>query len=345
MVFFPKGSPRIQIVGGGLAGLGLACGLIRKGVGVDVFESGSLPRHRVCGEFMAGVTPDTLAELGIADAFDGAVRQRTSSWWIGERCIFRGKLPRDVPGLSRFFLDEFMRGRMVESGGGWHQGARVGKEQARSEGWVWAAGREARRTNWRGYKAHYRGLVLGSDLEIHLGRGGYIGMSAVEDGSINVCGLVRDLGIRLHTRGAVPGMARALGMTSLAERLESGERVDGSDSGIAGFDPHWTVPDDGFVRIGDALAVIPPFTGNGMSMALESAAMAVDPLCRYVRGELIWAETARLIRQRQIRRFRTRLAVSRLLHPLLLRRGPQAGIGWLAGKRFLPFGLLYRLTH
>jgi flavin-dependent dehydrogenase len=42
--------------------------------------------------------------------------------------------------------------------------------------------------------------------------------------------------------------------------------------------------------IGDAVTMIPPVTGNGMSMAFESAEIAIDPLCGYSRGETTWHE-------------------------------------------------------
>jgi len=41
---------RVQIVGGGLAGLTLGLRLRQFGVPVDLYEAGSYPRHRVCGE-------------------------------------------------------------------------------------------------------------------------------------------------------------------------------------------------------------------------------------------------------------------------------------------------------
>jgi flavin-dependent dehydrogenase len=42
-------------------------------------------------------------------------------------------------------------------------------------------------------------------------------------------------------------------------------------------------------RIGDALTMIPPVTGNGMSMALESAELAAPPLMAYCLGEVSWS--------------------------------------------------------
>ena len=51
--------PSIEIVGGGLAGLSLGVALRREGVPVTLFEAGDYPRHRVCGEFIAGLAETT----------------------------------------------------------------------------------------------------------------------------------------------------------------------------------------------------------------------------------------------------------------------------------------------
>ena len=58
----------VRILGGGLAGLALGVGLRRRGVPVELFESGDYPRHRVCGEFMAGLDEAAVAALGIEAA-------------------------------------------------------------------------------------------------------------------------------------------------------------------------------------------------------------------------------------------------------------------------------------
>jgi flavin-dependent dehydrogenase len=41
-------------------------------------------------------------------------------------------------------------------------------------------------------------------------------------------------------------------------------------------------------RIGDALTMIAPVTGNGMSMAFEAAEIAVEPMIAYSRGTMEW---------------------------------------------------------
>jgi flavin-dependent dehydrogenase len=53
--------------------------------------------------------------------------------------------------------------------------------------------------------------------------------------------------------------------------------------------------------------MIPPVTGNGMSMAFESGEMAIEPLARFSGGNLSWADARKEIARRCDRKFTTRL--------------------------------------
>jgi len=44
------------------------------------------------------------------------------------------------------------------------------------------------------------------------------------------------------------------------------------------------------LRIGDAHTMIPPVTGNGMSIAFECASLATEPLVAYSGGTIKWEE-------------------------------------------------------
>jgi menaquinone-9 beta-reductase len=69
--------------------------------------------------------------------------------------------------------------------------------------------------------------------------------------------------------------------------------------------------------IGDAVTMIPPVTGNGMSMAFESAEIAIEPLTCYSRGEMNWAETRDAIARDCDAAFAERLTWARRLQWLL----------------------------
>jgi len=91
--------------------------------------------------------------------------------------------------------------------------------------------------------------------------------------------------------------------------------------------------------------MIPPFTGNGMAMAFQSAEQALDPLLAWSRGMAMWDETIRTVHLRLRALFRVRLASAAALHPFLFKPARQR---WLAGAShlgLLPIRSLYHATH
>ena len=63
--------------------------------------------------------------------------------------------------------------------------------------------------------------------------------------------------------------------------------------------------------------MIPPVTGNGMSMAFESAELAAEPLAAYSAGEMPWPEAHQIIARRCDERFARRLAWAGALQQLM----------------------------
>ena len=70
-------------------------------------------------------------------------------------------------------------------------------------------------------------------------------------------------------------------------------------------------------RLGDALTMIPPVTGNGMSLALESARIAASPLAAFSRGETGWSAAQQAIARTCDRTFARRLFWARWLQTLM----------------------------
>ena len=58
----------------------------------------------------------------------------------------------------------------------------------------------------------------------------------------------------------------------------------------------------------------PPVTGNGMSMAFESAELAIEPLIAYSQGKFDWAQAHQAVARACDRAFARRLAWARVLH-------------------------------
>ena len=79
--------------------------------------------------------------------------------------------------------------------------------------------------------------------------------------------------------------------------------------------------------IGDTLTMTPPVTGNGMSMAFESAELAVEPLAAYSRGKLNWSQARRQIARRCDAAFSRRLAWARFLQWMMISPARQTRLG------------------
>ncbi|MGJ3241540.1 MAG: NAD(P)/FAD-dependent oxidoreductase [Opitutales bacterium] len=336
----------VTIIGGGLAGLSLGIALRSREVPVRLIEAGTYPRHRVCGEFICGVRETTLETLGIADALADSRRHMSTAWFDQDgQQTYAGTLPRSAYGISRYQLDRRLAGRFEALGGTLETGRTWTGDFSRA-GVVQAAGRPSHRSPWLGLKLHARGLTTRADLEIHLGRDAYMGISPVEGDRVNVCGLfLKRMRLRGRREQLLLNYLEAAGLGPLAKRLREAALDPDSLSGVSHICFHRTWRTADRLRIGDSYTVIPPFTGNGMSMAFESAEAALAPLLTWARNEADWPATLQAANQALDWRFRTRLATARTLHPLIYRRWGQAALQSLGRHALLPFRPLFQLTH
>ncbi|HTL67314.1 MAG TPA: hypothetical protein VL200_06610 [Lacunisphaera sp.] len=333
----------VEIVGGGLAGLSLGLALRHSGVPVTVFEAGVYPRHRVCGEFISGLGPATIARLGLEPHLAGAVPQDEVSWFVRERFVCRHRLPQPALAISREVLDARLAGAFTAAGGRLHLRTRIDPADQRP-GRVLANGRQRARSAWVGLKAHVRGLPFGAGLEMHVGERGYAGLCRLPGGAVNVCGLFRRRAVVRTDEGALPAYLAASGLAALAQQLNAAEIVPGSEVAVAGFG-FAPAAQAGEVRLGDARLMLPPLIGNGMAAAFQAAEEALGPLVAWSRRAAAWPEACAGIRRGLDRRFGRRERCAPFLHRLLLSPWPQGCFAWLGRRGLLPFALLYRLTH
>lgn len=303
----------ITIVGGGLAGLALGIALRQARVPVTIWESGQYPRHRVCGEFISGAGQEVLERLGLRAllAEAGATTAREATFVFGSRKLPARTLPVPALCLSRYVLDRVLADEFERRGGELRASSRW--QNAFGEGVVRASGRRAQPTingrRWFGVKAHARNVTLSADLEMHALAAGYVGLCHLPGGITNVCGL--------FFRGAGDGVSaprdeldwlRGTPCSLLRERVAQAEFDPGSVSSVAGLclRPQ-RASNQTECRVGDALTMIPPVTGNGMSMALESAEIASQSLAAYSRGEISWTDAQHTVARECDRRFARRL--------------------------------------
>ncbi len=341
----------IKIIGGGIAGLSLGIALRRSEVPVTLHEAAQYPRHRVCGEFLCGVSDKTLATLGIADAFNGCAFNRVTGWYRGDRRLLRCELPVPVRGLSRLRLDYRLAERFENAGGTLLTGERVAASElsAPPDGTVVATGKGSGKSEWLGLKVHLRAFPDATeDLQMYLGDRAYVGVSRIEDDRFNLCGLFRRRpSLKGQGTTLLAAYLRGSGLTTLADKLDSGHPVASSFSAISGFNfsegRHGRNPRA--LRLGDAGGMIPPFTGNGMSLAIENVETVLPHVLAYADGEIDWLGALRRASHASRRKFRKRRLTAGILQTMLVRPLFQRLIMALVARNMPPFQTIFRLTH
>jgi menaquinone-9 beta-reductase len=341
----------ITIVGGGLAGLTLGIGLRQQGIPVLIHEAGHFPRHRVCGEFISGRGQDVLERLGLREPFiqAGAVLARTGAFFVGDRGSGARSLPASALCLSRFTMDALLAEHFRKEGGELCENQRWQQTDC-GEGVVRASGRRllppASGWRWFGLKVHARKVALAADLEMHGAHNGYVGFCRLRGGEVNVCGLFRRRAAGGET--ALPWRELLQGQpgTVLRQRMAGAELDEASYCAVAGLSlrPRGAAAQSECC-VGDALTMIPPVTGNGMSMAFEAAELASQPLAAYSRGEISWKQGRETIAHACDAAFAQRLSWARWLQWMMFAPVLRTGLGSVALNSKLLWRAMFARTR
>jgi len=292
------------VVGGGPAGAAAGCGLAALGREVMLIERSDAPHHKVCGEFLSIETQAHLNRLGVNPAALGAVTIDRVSINSMRRTV-TADLPFRALSLSRFALDRALLRRAAEAGVQIKRGTSVRAATHEGAGWilrcddgdilqcrhlVLATGKwglrgieDERDRSLVGLKMHFRPTpetlrALEGQVELSLFGSTYAGLELIEGGIANLALLLpRSVAGRLGPGWPALRDHLANAMPSLAERLRDAEPLWAKPLAVvcpSGGHLHAETGPEAF-RIGDRLAHIPPFTGDGLAIALGTAALAV----------------------------------------------------------------------
>lgn len=272
------------VIGGAVAGAATAAHLAAAGVRVLLLERASAPAHKVCGEFISPDASAMLADLGV-DLADAAPIEHLRLGAGGERA--EAPLPFRALGFSRRLLDERLLTRAEALGAEIRRGVAVravlsGHEVGLADGTVIGAERIVLATGKHDLRGagRPRGTMLGlkmhfakvpADLEgrveLRLLPRGYAGLAPLESGRLNLCVALERDGFE-----SWPALLAALGM-------EGAEPLWLRPLAVAAIPYGYRHRGEGpAYRVGDQLAVIPSFAGDGIAIALRSARRVAEAI-------------------------------------------------------------------
>ncbi len=337
------------IIGGGPAGASLATRLARAGREVVLLEREAGPVDKVCGEFLSHEAGFYLAALGLDLRALGALP--IDAVRLCERGhVTTATLPFSALSLSRRVLDEALLARAASAGATIRRGVTVRELSRSSGGWAARVDRGAiveagdaflatGKCDLRGhgrppalqndliaFKMHWRlapeqAVELAGHVELVLFDGGYAGLQPIEGGRANLCLVVRRprfLALERGWQAVLSAICRE--SPHLASRLAGSQPCTSRPYALSAI-PYGHVQrrSKGPWRLGDQAAVIPSFSGDGMSIALHSAELAANA---YLQGA-----SADVYQRRLARDVTRQVLLATAMSHGLVRRSGQAVLG------------------
>jgi flavin-dependent dehydrogenase len=351
----------VAVVGGSLAGAAAAAALARAGARVVVLEKACFPRNKVCGCFLSHEALPIIGNMGLGNELRKEDLETITRFTLVQSSGKRvdAALPAPVLSISRARLDALAAAAAERAGAEIRFGSTVLAIEGdlkrgfllKGDGWdltaravVGAWGRFSpldgrlgrtfirRKSTLFGFGKQLTGdgQHLAHRAVLHFFEGGYVGLSRVEGGRVNLAALAsRPVVHQAHDdlEGLLARLSRE--SPALARDLEGLAAVPGpalvSEPVLLG--EHGALAGD-VLCVGDAAGVIDPYTGTGMSLALLFGDASAAPLAAFLAGTL----DAEGLRQEHLRRhheiagrrfFTSRVfrpffsggALSRLIHP------------------------------
>lgn len=349
------------IIGGGVAGLALAIYLAQSEATVAVIEKKHYPLHKVCGEYISSESISFLERLGLdikaLNLPDITGLKLSSPLGI----TVKGPLSIGGIGLSRYVLDQKLYQIAQEAGVQFYKDTVAGSVTFNEDqftiqipgGHLQAktlAGAYGKNSNidtvlnnhqspgeYIALKYHIRHPGFDrSTVEMHSFPGGYCGMSAIEDGLVNMsCICKKTVFKKYHS---IPLLeSKVLSQNPHLKRyFDEAEFIYDKPLSISRLHFRINTPvKDHVLLIGDAAGNIAPLSGNGMSIGLNSALLAGVAIQNYLTEKSDRATMEANYRQQYYKHFAKRIRVARWVHALLCKKYlTDAGI---ALTRLFPF--------
>ncbi|MBF4505289.1 NAD(P)/FAD-dependent oxidoreductase [Flavobacterium sp. JLP] len=307
----------VLIIGGGLAGLTAAIHLSQKNLKVTLIEKSTYPRHKVCGEYISNEILPYLKWLGADVAALNPTNISKFEFTTNSGKTAKAKLPLGGFGISRYALDDFLYQKALANN------CTVIKENVIDVSFAdnlftvttsdqiltakIVLGAYGKRSNvdqvikrnffnkkspWLAVKAHYSGNLDNNLVALHNFKGGYCGVSNVENNIINICYLADYATFKRYKNIEEYQQNVLYKNKHLKSVFENSTLLFDKPLTISqiSFDKKQAV-ENHIIMIGDTAGLIHPLCGNGMAMAIHSAKIASELILEYYSDEKMSRET------------------------------------------------------
>lgn len=338
---------KVVIIGGGLAGLTAAIHLRKLDIPVTLIEKNSYPKHKVCGEYISNeVLPYwQWLNISIEDLKPTHLNQLQFSTVSGK--TINATLPLGGFGISRFALDDYLYQKAIAEGCEMIQESvekihfaddiftiTTSTERIiKSEIVLGAFGKRSnidiqlnrnfiqQKSPWLAVKSHYEGHFPNEVVGLYNFKGGYCGVSKVEDNRINICYLASYETFKKHKDSDLYQKEVLEQNPHLKAIFQSTKLLFDKPLTISqiSFEPKLPV-ENHILMIGDTAGLIHPLCGNGMAMAIHSAKIAAEVIDDFFK-EKIKSRSAleQTYTQHWNKNFKSRLRTGRVLANILLK--------------------------
>jgi flavin-dependent dehydrogenase len=332
------------IIGGGVAGLALAILLAGQNRKVILFEKENYPFHKVCGEYISNESVKFIEKLGLdLSIFDPPQIDSLFLSSVSGLSLKR-KLSIGGIGLSRYRLDYLLSQLALDCGVTVKVKTKVqqvefkddlfslsfGHEQITARVVCGAYGKNSnldvqlnRTIRAKGekdlfiaVKHHLRIQYDPTRVEMHNFKGGYCGLSAIEDGKVNMSYITKARNLKDCGNKISELEKQVLSSNPFLERIIS-EATFELEKPLVISHLHFglkTTVDEHLLMLGDAAGNIAPLSGNGISMALRSASIAHQLINSFL-GQQISRQVMEMKYTQEYRKaFLSRISYARMIH-------------------------------
>ena len=350
----------ILIIGGGLAGLINAIHLSRAGLSVILVEKNEYPKHKVCGEFISNEVLPYLQHLDADPMTLGAKKIDRLLISTARGKTIETKLPSGGFGISRYTLDHFLFQKSLQNNCTVIQDAvteviftddmfRVTTNEGKvmtAKIVIGAYGKRSKldvtldrsfiksKSPFIGVKTHLKGDFPEDLVALHNFKGGYCGVSQVENGDINVCFLASYKTFQQYKNIENYKQEVLYKNKHLKSIFENSVPVFEQPLTISQISFLNKSPvEEHILMCGDAAGMIHPLSGNGMAIAIHSAKIASELIIKYFNKKIkSRTELETMYSIKWNKEFKRRIATGRVLQSFF-------------GKDNLAQIVMYGITH